>query len=370
MSDIRREHSAAGGAPLRSVHTTTFPQLLAAANCSVMVTTYQAGKLALLRNHGGALNTHFRNFNRPMGLAVRGDRLAIGTHVEIEEFHNVPAVCAKLDAAEQQGAPKHDGCFLPRLRHTTGDVQVHELQWIGDELWFVNTAFSCLATRSDACSFEPQWRPKFITQLVPDDACHLNGLAVRDGRAAYVTALGETAAAGGWRAGKRHGGVLIDVSSREVAVRGLSMPHSPRWHNGQLWLLESGDGSIGCVELSSGRYEPIARLPGFTRGLSFIGRYALVGLSQVRESATFSGIPLVERVRQRSCGVWIMDTDSAATLGFVQFEQAVQEVFAIEVLPGVGFPDVVNDDLELIKSSYVLSEESLSLVPSSLRASR
>jgi uncharacterized protein (TIGR03032 family) len=242
------------------------------------------------------------------------------------------------------------------------------MAWVGDELWFVNTAFSCLATRSAVDSFEPRWRPSFIDRLLPGDCCHLNGLATRDGRVRYVTALGETSEPGGWRANKRNGGVVIDVESNEVVARGLSMPHSPRWHDGRLFLLESGDGSIGTVDLATGRYEPIARLPGFTRGLSFIGRLAFVGLSQVRESAVFSGIPLVERLEERTCGVWVVNVESGETVAFVRFEDAVQEIFAVDVLRGIRYPDLINHNAELIGCSFVLPDDALALVPDELRA--
>ena len=378
--------------PLRSVHTTSFPRLLSEAAASVLVTTYQAGKLVMLRNDGGVLNTHFRNFAKPMGLAVAPGRLALGTSVEIWEFHNVPAVCPRLGAGDgglgvgesnnqtpestpqppapdSQLPPKHDACYLPRSSHTTGDVQIHEMAWVGEELWFVNTAFSCLSTRSAINSFEPRWRPRFITQLLPGDCCHLNGLAVRDGRVRYVTALGETNEPGGWRANKRNGGVLIDVDSSDVVARGLSMPHSPRWYRNRLWLLESGDGSFGRVDLATGKYESIAQLPGFTRGLSFFGPLAFIGLSQVRESAVFSGIPLVERLEERTCGVWVVNIETGETIAFVRFEDAVQEIFAVEVLPGIRYPDLINHDAELIGRSFVLPDEALALVPEGLRSS-
>jgi uncharacterized protein (TIGR03032 family) len=372
------EPSSTDPPPLRSVHTTSFPQILAEAHASVLVTTYQAGKLVVLRNDGGLLNTHFRSFAKPMGLAVAGGRLAVGASTDIWEFANVPAVCGKLGDGkgicagglgdEPDRVARHDACFLPRRSHTTGDVQIHEMAWVGDELWFVNTAFSCLSTRSERNSFEVRWRPAFISQLLPGDCCHLNGLALRDGQARYVTALGETNEPGGWRTNKRRGGVLIDVPSNEIIARGLSMPHSPRWYRDRLWLLESGDGSLGTVDLATGKYDPVARLPGFTRGLSFLGPLAFVGLSQVRESATFSGIPLVDRLEERNSGVWIVNIDTGETVAFVRFEDALQEIFAVEVLPGISFPDVVNDDAELIGSSYVLPEEALALVPPELRS--
>src|SRR5262245_48945475 len=293
----------AGPSPLRSVHTTNFPAILEHLGSSLLVTTYQAGKLVVVRSDGGVINTHFRAFNKPMGMAVGAGRLAIGTAVDVWEFRNVPAVAAKLDPPG-----KHDACFLPRSGHVTGDWQIHEMAYVDrglgtgvcdprfspqppapspqspapPELWFVNTRFSCLATHDADHSFAPVWRPKFITQLTPDDRCHLNGLCVVDGRVKWVTALGETDTGGGWRENKKNGGILIDVDSNEIVARNLSMPHSPRWHAGRLWLLESGTGSIGTVDLATGRYEPIVRLDGFTRGLEIVGNLAFIGLSQVR----------------------------------------------------------------------------------------
>ena len=356
--------------PLRSVHTNTFPQLLEQMGASVLVTTYQAGKLVILRNDCGVLNTHFRNFMKPMGLAVEGGKLAVGCQVDIWEFHNVPAVTAKLGELDEykDSSFQHDACFLPRRSHTTGDMQIHEMAWVDNELVFVNTAFSCLAKRSDINSFEPCWRPGFVEKLVPGDNCHLNGLAVRDGRVRYVTALGATDTPGGWRDNKRNGGILIDVDSGDIVAKGLSMPHSPRWYRNQLWLLESGEGTMGRVDLATGRYEPMVQLPGFTRGLSFFGPLAFVGLSQVRESAIFSGIPLVDRLEERTCGVWVVNIESGQTVAFCQFEEGVQEIFAVELLVGVRFPDLVNHDADLIGRSYVLGDDALGQVPDELRS--
>jgi uncharacterized protein (TIGR03032 family) len=339
---------------------------------SVLVSTYQAGKLVLLRADGDHLNTHFRSFSRPMGVAVHGGRLAIGTTTEICEFHDMPAVAGRLDPPG-----KHDACYLPRRSHTTGDVQIHEMAWGGpagegagaaSELWFINTRFSCLCTHGDEYSFVPRWRPGFITALAPEDRCHLNGLALDGDRPRFVTALGWGDTPAGWRAHKRDGGILLDVASGEVVARGLSMPHSPRWHAGRLWVLDSGSGGVGVIDLGSGRYESVAVLPGFTRGLDFLGRYAFVGLSEVRESAVFSGIAIAERpVTERWCGVAVVDVGSGRVVEFVRFQGGVQEVFAVQVLPGVRFPDVINDNPRLIADSFVLPDEALAIVPIELR---
>ena len=308
-----------------------------------------------------------------------GGRLAVGCGIDIWEFHNVPVVCGKLDASDDypSTSSKHDACYLPRRSHCTGNVDVHEMAFVNsetenatNELVFVNTQFSCLSKRSDENSFEPVWRPKWIKQIAPGDNCHLNGLATRDGQAKYVTALGTSNEPGGWRKNKRNGGLLLDVQSHETIIKGLSMPHSPRWYNGQLWLLESGEGTIGTVDLKTGKYESIAQFPGFTRGLSFLGPLAFIGLSQVRESAVFSGIPLVERLEkaaERTCGVWVLNIETGETLGFCRFEEGVQEIFAVDVLPGIRFPDLINHDAKIVGQSYVLSDAALAEVPQELQ---
>ena len=353
-------------ASLRAVHTPNFPALLRGLGASLLVTTYQAGKLVMVRDEGDHLNTHFRSFQAPMGLAIDGSRLAVGTSVQVWEFVDVPAVTAKLEPRAS-----HDACFLPRSCHVTGNIQGHEMAWGQDEqLWVVNTRFSCLCTLDRSASFTPRWRPPFVTALEPTDRCHLNGLGMVDGRPRYVTALGVTDAAAGWRENKARGGIVMDVGTGEVLTRGLSMPHSPRWHAGRLWVCESGTGTVGWVDPGTGGYEPIASVPGFTRGLDFAGNLAFVGLSQVRETAVFSGIPITERLNEseRTCGVCVVDLNTGQAVALLRFEDAVQEVFAVQVLPGKRYPELINDDKNLMENSFVLPDEALSDVPDSVRA--
>jgi uncharacterized protein (TIGR03032 family) len=366
------------------VHTSTVPQILESFKMSLAVTTYQAGKLVLFRaeprNGTSVLNTHFRNFKKPMGFAWEPGRFALGTSNEVWEFHDMPAVAHKLDTPE---SPRScDAAFMPRVCHATGDVQIHEMVWLPrqqtaagtklptlPELCFVNTRFSCLATRSDVYSFVPVWQPPFITALAPEDRCHLNGACLRDGVLRYVTALGETDTRGGWRDNKPSGGILMEVPSGNIICRGLSMPHSPRWRDGKLWILESGNGGIGVVDEKSGKYEEVCRLPGFTRGLDFVGPYAFVGLSQVRESATFSGISIAEKPQaERFCGVWVIDTRNGKIAGFVKFTDAVQEIFAVQGLAGLSWPEVLLNDDTHVSETYELPPEALLKVPVEMRS--
>jgi uncharacterized protein (TIGR03032 family) len=377
-------------APLRAVHTSNFPALLRQLGASLLVTTYQAGKLVMVRDEGDHLNIHFRGFQAPMGMALSGDRLAVGTKIQVWEFVDVPAVARRLPPRDDGGRMKeggggahcsdssfilhpsslHDACFLPRSCHVTGNIQIHEMAWgAGNELWVVNTRFSCLCTLDGSASFAPRWRPPFVSALEPTDRCHLNGLGMVDGRPRYVTALGETALPAGWRANKAKGGIVMDVDSGEVITRGLSMPHSPRWYAGRLWVCESGAETFGYIEPNTGRYVPVAEVPGFTRGVDFARNLAFVGLSQVRESAVFSGIAITERLteEQRTCGVCVIDLTTGQVIGLLRFESAVQEVFAVTVLPGRRYPELINDDEKLLENSFVVPDAALAEVSPALR---
>ncbi len=333
--------------PFASVSTATFAQILANRGSSLLISTYQSGRLICARNNDGRLNTHFRQFDKPMGIAVAPGRFALATRTEVWDYRDVPAVAPKLEPAG------HDACYIPRNRHLTGDTLMHELAFAGDELWMCATGFSCLATIDRDHSFVPRWKPPFITDLANADYCHLNGLAMRDDSPAFVTTLGHSAEPGGWRQNKATGGCLIDVATGEVVVSGLSMPHSPRWHGGRLWLLESGRGTLAAVDLQSGTTETVIELPGFTRGLALTGDLAFVGLSQIRESSTFGDLPLTTRLRERLSGVWVVSLRHATIAAFLRFEDLVQEIFDVALLAGARFPEIAEPDSTAATTTFV-----------------
>ncbi len=343
-----------------SVYTENFPQLLKQLGISLAVSTYQAGKLIFIREQEGELNTHFKIFQKPMGIALQHGRLSIGTQNAVREYHNVPAVSDKLLSDK-----KHDAVYVPRRQHVTGNVDIHEMSFdAGGELWFVNTRFSCLSTLDLFHSFTPRWHPPFIKGFAPEDRCHLNGLGMRDGAPRYVTMLGQTNHKGGWRDNKKDGGLIMDITDNRIIVDGLSMPHSPRWHDGQLWVLESGQGSLCKVNEQTGAVTTIASMPGFTRGIDFHQGLAFIGLSQVRESALFSGLPLTEKPDERYCGIWVIELATGNTVAFLRFEGAVQEIFSVQVMANTRFPDLLEDDDPLVSQTYVLPDENLKDVDS------
>jgi uncharacterized protein (TIGR03032 family) len=342
----------------RSIGTDTFPPLLSDLAASLIVSTYQAGRVVLVRAETRSmLNTGFREFYSPMGIAVRDDTIAIGTAREIWDFRDDPELAARL-------APdgRYDACFLPRNLHVSGDFRIHELGFAGDELWGVNTRFSTLCTFDLPHSFVPRWRPPFVSELAPEDRCHLNGMAIHDGVVRMVTVLGQTNTKMGWRDRKADGGAVIDVASGETVLRGLCMPHSPRVHQGHFWVLESGKGTLAQADLATGRVETIAELPGFTRGLAFAGPYAFVGLSQIRESTMFGGLPLVERVPERSCGIWVVDLRDGSIVAALRFEGLVQEIFDVQVLHGLRYPQLCPMAAHEVGATYVIPGAELTAV--------
>ena len=327
----------------------SFVELLHELRATLLVSTYQANKLLTIRANGQGLSTLVRTFDKPMGLAVDGRGLAIGTRTEVWFLRNAPDIAPRIEPAGQ-----HDACYLPRSSHVTGDIGIHEIAYAGDELWLVSTRFSCLATLDSDYSFVPRWQPPFITALAAEDRCHLNGLAVVDGQPRYVTALGTTDIRDGWRADKPHGGCIIDVPSGEFVTRGLSMPHSPRWHDGKLWVLESGTGGVVLVDLATGRRDTIAQLLGFTRGWAFAGPYAFVGLSKIRPTSAMDGVPIAERRKELKCGIAAIDLVRARLIGLLEFQTAVEEIFDVQILPGIRFPEVVGFQKEEVHHTFVV----------------
>jgi uncharacterized protein (TIGR03032 family) len=280
------------GPPFSYVFSPGFAELLDEIGSALLVSTYQAGKLMVVRSREGRLTTLLRGFEKPMGVAISPRHLAVGTRRQIWFLRNAPDIAPQIPPVNE-----YEACFVPSRSHVTGDFRAHELAWVGGDLWVVNTRFSCLCTLSEDYSFVPRWRPPFISELTAEDRCHLNGLAVADGRMRYVTAHGSSNERHGWRPEKASGGVLMDVDGGQVVSTDLSMPHSPRLYGGRLWVLNSGYGELQVVDEKSGRRDTVARLPGFTRGLAFHGRHAFVGLSKVREKKEFGGLPLEEVAR-------------------------------------------------------------------------
>ncbi len=326
--------------------------MLAKSGITILVSTYQSGKIMVIGQDCGQLDIRYSDFPRPMGMTAQGNHLWAGMGHGIWHFHNFASAASQVDK-------DYTACYLPMDIHFTGDIDIHEMAF-SDRLYFINTKFSCLCVTDEKSSFKPVWKPPFITDLMPVDKCHLNGMAMRDGQPRYVTILGPTDQPLGWREHKACGGILMDIQTNKVLLEGLSMPHSPRWHKDRIWFLESGKGSICQYDPETGKSKEVARVPGFTRGFQLINDIAFVGVSRVRESATFSGLP-VTRLPKRICGVWVVDINTGKELTFMEFTTGVDEIFAVTVLPQ-KMMQITDFNGPLSKSNYLVAESYLGAI--------
>ena len=306
---------------------------------SIALSSYQTGQLfliGLLPNQG--ISIHQRNFVRAMGLVGQSDRIYVAG---IEAVWRLENVLRGHERANQH----FDRLYVPRNAQVTGDLDIHELGIEGSgRVVFVNTKYSCLATFSLSQSFKPLWKPTFISKLAAEDRCHLNGLAMLDGRPKYVTAVSRSDTLDGWRERRHEGGVIIDVETDRIVSEELSMPHSPRLAGGTLYALDSGRGHLVRVDRQSGKREVVAFCPGFLRGLSIWNNHALVTVSLPRDG-TFKGLELESSIKARDgeawCGCYVIDLQSGDIRHWIRLDGFIKELFDVAVLPGVQCPMAV-----------------------------
>lgn len=318
---------------------------------SMIITTYQAGKVVMVGWNGQQVSILPRHFPRPMGVAVRDGQMALATRDELIYLADAP-----LLAPDYVEPGLYDALFIPRVAYYTGRLNLHDLAFGGDTLWTVNTRFSCLATLSSQYSFVPQWKPWFISELSPEDRCHLNGMTLVDGQPRYVTALGMTDTARGWTEGKASGGVLIDIKTNEILRVGLAMPHSPRYRDGKIFLLNSGMGEFSVVDPVRKDYTAICALPGYVRGLCLVDNFALIGLSKIRERHTFGGLPLQHRFETLKSGVCIVDLTTGNCVGTLEFLEGCHELYDVQFLAGLRRPSILNRQKLASRRAYTTPE--------------
>ena len=331
-----------------------FTNWLADQNASLAFTTYQVGKVFLLGlREDRKISLYERTFNRCMGLFADKDSMYLSSLYQLWQFQNVLAPGQKRDG--------FDRLYVPQVSYITGDIDIHDIAIDKHgRIIFVNTLFCCLATVSHTHSFAPVWKPKHISKLAAEDRCHLNGMAMENGSPKYVTSIGLSDAADGWREHRQDGGVILDVESSEVVLSGLSMPHSPRMYRGKLYVLNSGTGYFGSVDVKSGKFEPIAFCPGYMRGLAFINDFAIIGMSKCRENRTFSGLDLDDNLTKRKvearCGVFVVDLNTGDLVQWVRLEGAVWEMYDVSVIPGVTRPMALGLRQEAIRRTISIGD--------------
>lgn len=332
-----------------------FGSWLNSVNGSIAFTTYQVGKIFMVGSDDtGKVKITERTFPRCMGLAMKGNSIWMSSIFQIWRFEN--------SLFPGQNYQNHDKIYIPQMAYTTGDLDVHDMI-IGKDgkPVFVNTLFNCLSTVSETNSFKPLWKPDFISKLAAEDRCHLNGLAAENGEPAYVTLVGKSDVYNGWRDHRENGGMVIDVRTNEVVCTGLSMPHSPRVYRDKLWLLEAGTGHFGYVNRETKKFVPLTFCPGFLRGLSFMGDYAIVGLSKNRENKTFGGLQLDANLRDKGaqpmCGLQVININTGDVVEYLRLEGMVKELYDVMAMPEVKSPLLIGVQKDEIKQMISIEGE-------------
>lgn len=328
--------------PNRFTTSDGFVEFLEEQRTALAFTSFQTGELILVghRPETGQLTIDIQPFRKPTGVSAGGGGLVLATLAHVFRLENILHSGQRLD-----GTFTH--CYVPRVSHVTGVLDTHDLALTsGNQPVLVATRYNCLATVSAVHSFKPLWRPSFISALVGEDRCHLNGLAVRDGSPAFVTAFACSDTYDGWRARLNDGGVVIDVNTDAVVCEGLSMPHSPRIHDGRLWLINSGSGHLGFLDnaTSGGQFVPVAAVPGFARGLALQGRHAAIAVSMPRDDRP-TGLTF-ERALTRGgqvwCGIQFVDISTGECVHWLRIEGEIRELYDVTFLPGVTCPRSVS----------------------------
>lgn len=339
-SDDAASAAAAGdaGSPLINLRDTgRFLEVLASLKCTLAISRRPSG-VALLGVENGIPTLSACLLPRSMGLAVSGNRLAIATIHELMIFANVSSLAPLYPVRPDY----YDAIFVPRMSHYTGDLDLHDMAFDKNIVLAVNTRYSCISVIDGYFNFTPIWQPPFVTDFGPDDRCHLNGMAFHDGKVRYVTALGATNTPFGWRKGMADSGIVMEVPSGRIVASGLSMPHSPRVINGQLYVLEGGRGQLLRIDPSSGARTVVATLPGFTHGLAEYGGVLFIGLSKLRDKRGPQGLPIEAEHDRLVAGVAAIELSSGAVLGILEFYNGVDEIFDVQVMPGILRAEILN----------------------------
>lgn len=335
-------------APFSASYTPQLPELLLALNCTIALTTYQAGKLVLISPNPDKerLTTLPRTFQKPMGIAVQGDKMALASKDEVIILENSRELAVHYPNKQDT----YDSLWLPRVTFYTGQVDMHDIAFGSDGIYAINTSFSCLCKVDGNFNFKPLWQPPFIDKLASEDRCHLNGLVMVDGKPKFVTALGSTNTPQGWRDEIVDGGILMDVETNEIILRGLAMPHSPRIYNGELYLLLSASGEFIKVNVVEKSYEVVKKFDGFCRGLSIHNDYAFIGFSKLRKnSSTFAKLPFSDKANY--AGIKVIHLPTKAEVGEIIYQTSVEEIYEVEILPNMIRPNILNTINEVHKFS-------------------
>ncbi len=337
--------------PFSASYTPQLPELLLSLNCTLALTTYQAGKVVFISPNPDKerLTTLPRTFQKPMGIAVKEDKMIIASKDEVIVLENSRDLAVHYPNKQNT----YDSLWLPRVTFYTGQVDMHDIAFGTDGIYAINTSFSCLCKVDGNYNFTPIWQPPFINKLVSEDRCHLNGLVMVNGNPKYATALGTSNTPQGWRDNIVNGGVLMDIEANEIILNKLAMPHSPRMYNNELYMLLSASGEFVKVNIEEKSYEIIKKFEGFCRGLSIYNDYAFIGFSKLRKnSSTFAKLEFSDKAN--FAGIKIIHLPTQAEVGEIIYQTSIDEIYEVEILANMIRPNILNTINDIHKYSLAI----------------
>lgn len=291
----------------------------------------------------------------PSGLAV--DTAHGVLHVASTRNPNVVFDFAPATAAltrNGEAAPKGPPAPLvpAGARYLPGCLYLHDLAMVGSRLLANAVALNAVVELPPRGGFRPVWWPRSIDApggpRTERNYLQLNSIASGGSlRRSFFSA--SAAAPSARRPGQLHfpvdkRGVIFSGRTRDVVATGLTRPHSARLFDGELWVDNSGYGEVGRIV--AGRFEPVLRLPGWTRGLASAGGIAFVGTSRVIPRFRHYA-PGLDAERSETA-VHAVDLAHGRVLGSLTWARGNQ-IFAIEPLGGLsscGFPYAPGERLE------------------------
>jgi len=386
METEKSEESTEPEFDFSSTATDNFAKILKALNISLAVTSYQSARLILVRSDGETIDTNLKAFPRPMGIYADENHITLGTFNQVLEFKRADDILESIkngsldntgnfstkvlekdkekmqELKEQRDEEiaevrKADALYLPRASLTTGMINIHDIAWGDEGLWVVNSTFSCLSTLSPDNSFVARWKPKFISKLVPEDRCHLNGMAMLNGKPKYVTTFNMEDSRDSWSEGRIDYGTLIDIDTDEILIEGMIMPHSPKVYKGEVYVCESGLGVVWRYNTITKEKAQVVKLQGFTRGLYFYGGVMFVGLSQVRASEIKTPSPISTMYDETYAGVWMINLEDNTEIGHIKFDGDVDQIYDIAIIPDSTMPELLNVNSSLTRHIFDFRDE-------------
>lgn len=305
---------------------------------SLVVSCYECDRLVSVSASNSDIVLKSVKVHKPMGIAHKDSKLVLATVRSVQEFAPVHIDYDKFPDK------KESLVFSKKKTYHTGYTDAHECIIRNNKIVFVNTTNSSICAINEKGNMGRWWTPPFIKEVNYKDQCHLNDAYFGDSGLKYITALGKVDCSKLWRK-DRSKGIIYDVKNNKVLTY-LYMPHSPRVHRNNLYVCESGTGSVYVKKQGQDTFRVINRFQGLTRGLEFYKNYMLVGLSKGR-TQRWETTPLAKKYSNLLCGICVINLESNSLVGAIYFNDPVREMLDFDIIEHPKF-EIIDADAPII----------------------